>query len=263
MSPQNIQEPLEIQHTVLGYKIYHYDNLSSTNDIAKEIAKKSNEEKLVVIAETQTRGKGRLRRQWISPKGGLWLSIILRPKISPKEALKLTFIMSSAVAKTIKTMFGLKTEVKWPNDVLVEGRKICGILTETSTKENIVEFVVVGVGINANIDPKSFPSSFQDTVTSLKHELGYKIRRRTLTKNLLQSFEHRYERLQKGLWSVLLQEWKSMATFLGEQVEVASFDEVLVGEAWDIDEDGALIIRLKGGVLKKVAAGDVTLRKQV
>lgn len=263
MSPQNPQKPHETQHTTLGFKIYHYNNVSSTNDIAKEIAKKNNEEKIVILAETQKCGKGRLGRQWISPKGGLWLSIILRPQISPKEALKLTFITSSAVAETIKAMWGLETEVKWPNDVLVNGKKICGILTETSTKENIAEFVVVGVGINANIDLKSFPSNLRDTVTSLKHELGCEIKRNALTKNILQNFEHRYKRLRKGLWSVLLQEWKSLATFFGEQVEVTSFDEVLVGEAWDVDKDGALIIRLEDGVLKKVVIGDVTLRKQV
>ena len=159
-------------------------------------------------------------------------------------------------------MFGLKTEVKWPNDVLVNGKKISGILTETSSKKNSVEFVVLGVGINTNIDLGAFPSNLQDTITSLKYELGHKIRRKALMKNLLQSFEHRYKRLQKGLWNVLLQEWKSMAMFLGEQVKVASFGEVLAGEAWNVDKDGTLILRLHDGVLKKVVAGDVILRRQ-
>jgi len=260
MSKKNSEEPREIQTTVLGYKIYRYENVQSTNDIAKEIAKKTSAEKIVILAETQTHGKGRLGRRWISPRGGVWLSITLRPRITPKEALKLTFITSSAVARTIKTMFGLKTEVKWPNDVLVNGRKICGILTETSTKDSVVEFVVVGVGINANIDLESFPINLQETVTTLKHELGYKIKRRALTRNFLQNFEHCYKHLHQGLWSTLLQEWKSMAAFLGEQVEVTSFDEVFEGEAWDINEDGSLIIRLKNGTLKKIVTGDLTLK---
>jgi BirA family biotin operon repressor/biotin-[acetyl-CoA-carboxylase] ligase len=263
MSQKNSLNPHKIQSAVLGYKIYHYDNVPSTNEVAKEIAKKGSEEKIVVLSETQTSGKGRLGRSWISPKGGLWLSIVMRPRISLKEALKLTFITSSAVAKTIQQMFGLKTEVKWPNDVLVKGRKICGILTETSTRESTVEFVVIGVGINANIDLKFFPSSLRGSVTSLKHELGYAVRRKALTNNLLQNFEHRYKRLQQGRWIALLQEWKGMAAFLGEQVKVTSFDGVIVGEAWDVDEDGGLIIRLEDGVLKKVVAGDVTLRKQL
>lgn len=260
MSKQNPEEPCEIQTTALGYKIYRYDNVHSTNSIAKEIAKKTSEERIVVLAETQTCGKGRLGRLWISPKGGVWLSIILRPRITPKEALKLTFVTSSAVAKTINAMFGLKTEVKWPNDVLVNRRKICGILTEACSKENVVKFAVVGVGINANIDLEPFPLNLRDAVTSLKHELGYKIKLRALTRNFLQNFEHRYKRLQRGLWSALLQEWKSMATFLGEQIQVTSFDGVFVGEAWDIDEDGAFIIRLKNGALKKIVTGDVTLK---
>jgi BirA family biotin operon repressor/biotin-[acetyl-CoA-carboxylase] ligase len=262
MSPQNSQKPREI-HALLGYKIYYYDEVSSTNDIAKEVAKKSDKERIVILAETQTRGKGRLERQWVSPKGGIWLSIILRPKISPKEALKLTFITSSAVAKTIQQLFGLKAEVKWPNDVLVNGRKICGILTEIETEKNIVEFVIIGIGINADVDLEAFPREIRETATSLKHELGYGVERKTLVNTVMQNFEHRYKRLSRGMWSLLLQEWKSLAAFLGKQVEVTSFDEVIVGEAWDVNDDGALIIRLENGVLKRVVAGDVILRKRV
>lgn len=262
MSPQNSQKPREI-HTLLGYKTLHYDEVSSTNNIAKEIAKKSSEERIVILAETQTRGKGRLERQWASPKGGIWLSIILRPQISPKEALKLTFITSSTVAKTIQQLFGLKAEIKWPNDVLVNDRKICGILTETETKENTIKFVVIGVGINANVDLNAFPRELQESATSLKRELGYEVERKTLVNTLLQNFEHRYIRLRRGMWSLLLQEWKSLATFLGKQVEVTSFDEAIVGKAWDVDKDGTLIIRLGNGVLKRVVVGDVTLRKHV
>ncbi len=263
MSQQNPQKPTRTQHTTLGYKIHHFEEVPSTNDVAKEIARTSSEERIVVLAETQTKGKGRMGRQWFSPKGGVWLSIILRPRISPKEALKLTFITSLAVAKTIQKTFGLKTEVKWPNDVLVNGRKVCGILTEASTRGNIVDYAVVGVGINANIDLASLPSNLQDTATSLKHELSHEVRRKALIKNLLQNLEHNYKRLQRGMWNAMLQEWKSHATFLGEQVEVASFGEVFVGEALDVDEDGALIVRLEDGVLKRVVAGDVTVRKKL
>ncbi len=263
MSRQNPQKARPAPHIILDYRIYHYHKVSSTNKVAKKIAKSSDEEKVVILAETQTHGKGRLGRQWFSPNGGLWLSLMLRPQITLREASKLTLIASCAVARTIDLMFGLKTDVKWPNDVLVNGKKICGILTETGTKDGSVEFVIVGVGINANIDMKSFPEGLQDTATSLKHELGFEINRKKLVKNFLQSFDQRYRRLQVGLWSVLLQEWKNLAIFLGRRVEVKSFDEVLVGKALDIDEDGGLIIRLENGVLRKVIAGDVTLQKKV
>jgi len=262
LSQQNHEKPFEIRHTALGYKIFRYDKVTSTNDIAKKIAKKDGKERIVILAETQTAGKGRLGRRWISPRGGLWFSIILRPQISPKEALKLTFLTSSAMAKTIKTIFCLDTSVKWPNDVLVNDRKICGILTETSTSKNIVENMVVGVGINANIDLQSFPHSLRNSVTSLKHELGYAVNRKSLIISVLQNFDYRYKRLQRGLWSILLQEWKSMTTFLGEQMEVNSFGEIILGEAWDVDRDGALIIRLENGVLRKIVVGDATLRKK-
>ncbi|MFP3984929.1 MAG: biotin--[acetyl-CoA-carboxylase] ligase [Candidatus Bathyarchaeia archaeon] len=262
MYTQNLPEPDEVLHTASGYKICHYKTVSSTNHLAKEIAKKSNEEKTVILAENQTSGKGRLGRHWVSPKGGIWLSIILRPKISPREALKLTFIASSAVAKTIQNTFGLEAQVKWPNDVFVNRKKISGILTEATTQESLVEFVVLGVGINANVNLNSFPNDLRRTVTSLKHELGREVKKRPLIKTLLQNFEHNYKRLQRGMWHTLLQEWKSMAMFLGEQVEIASFGENFAGKALDVDQDGALIIRLDNGELRRVITGDVTVKKQ-
>ena len=260
MSPQNAQEPFETQQTTSGYRIYHFDNVPSTNDMAKKIARRSEEERIVIVADTQTRGRGRLGRQWISPKGGLWLSIIVRPQICLKEALKLTFITSTTVARTLQEMFGLRTEVKWPNDVLVNGRKICGILTETSTKGNIVEFAVVGIGLNVNIDLETFPSNLRKTVTSLKCELNYEVKRKALMENLLEYFERRYKCLLDGKWDSLLQEWKNLSTFLGKQVRVTSSDESYVGIATDVDCDGAFIIKLQSGEFKKIVAGDVTVK---
>ena len=258
----SVREPLETYLTPFGYQIYQYDSVSSTNNLAKEIARKSIEDHLVVIAETQTHGRGRLERKWISPKGGLWFSIILRPQISLKEALRLTFIMSSTVAETIKTMFGLETKVMWPNDILVEGRKICGILTEAITSKDSVEFVVIGVGLNANVDLDSFPENLLETVTTLKHELGYEIDLKALVSRLLQTFEKKYKQLLQGLWPSLLKEWKDFASFLGERVAVTSFDEVFRGEASDVGQDGALLIKLDGGGVKRVIAGDVTVEVQ-
>jgi BirA family biotin operon repressor/biotin-[acetyl-CoA-carboxylase] ligase len=245
--------------TISGYRLYYYDDVPSTNDVAKKIAKKTHEQKAVIIAETQTHARGRHRRHWVSPRGGIWLSILLRPKVTPEEATELTFITATAVAEALQSTLGLATEVKWPNDVLVNRRKLCGILTEASTRENVVECVVVGLGINANIDLNFFPSTLQKSVTTLKHELGCEINREILTMSLIQSFDQRYKRLQKGMWSALLQEWRGLAEFLGGKVVVTSFAETLVGEALDVDADGALIIKLQNGTLKKVVAGDVKL----
>jgi BirA family biotin operon repressor/biotin-[acetyl-CoA-carboxylase] ligase len=263
MPHQSDKEPVEIEYSDLGYEIRRYRALSSTNQIAKEIARNSNKGRIVVLADTQFLGRGRLGRRWFSPKGGVWLSIILRPKISPEDAQKLTFIASSAVAVTIEKMFGIRTEVKWPNDVLINARKVCGILTETSLQNGDVEFAVIGIGLNANVDLEALPAFVRDNSTSLKHELGHKISRRALIENVLKALEHRYRFLQQGLWLTLLQEWKGMASFLGEKVKITSFDDVLTGEALDVDEDGALIIRLESGVLREILVGDVTLLRNL
>jgi BirA family biotin operon repressor/biotin-[acetyl-CoA-carboxylase] ligase len=255
MPTQGLQEI----RTFSGYKVYYYDEVPSTNDVAKEIAKRTREQNTVIVAETQTHARGRQGRHWVSPRGGIWLSILPSPRVTPNEATKLTFIAATAVAGTIQSTLGLATEVKWPNDILVNRRKLCGILTEASIRENAVECVVVGIGINANIDLEFFSSDLQKSVTTLKHELGCEIDCETLTMRLIQSFDQQYKRLQKGMWSALLQEWRSLAEFLGEKVVVTSFAETLVGMALDVDADGALIIRLQNGALKRVVAGDVKL----
>lgn len=222
------------------------------------MARTSNDERIMVLAETQTSGKGRMRRRWISPSGGIWFSLLLRPRIPPKDALKLTFIMSSAIAKSIRAHFGLNAEVKWPNDVLVRGKKICGILTETSTREDTVQFVIIGVGINANMDLLTFPSTLRNKVTSLKHELGRTVDVGRFTQSLLCSFEHNYKRFHQGEWHSLLEEWKGLATFFGERVRITGFGETIIGEALDVSAEGSLKIRLNDGSFREVIAGDLT-----
>ncbi len=212
----------------------------------------------MILAETQTSGKGRMRRRWISPSGGIWFSLLLRPRIPPKDALKLTFIMSSAIAKSIRAHFGLNAEVKWPNDVLVRGKKICGILTETSTREDTVQFVIIGVGINANMDLLAFPTTLRSKVTSLKHELGRKVDVGRFPQSLLCSFEHNYKRLHQGEWHSLLEEWKALATFFGKRVKITGFGETIIGEAVDVSAEGSLKIRLNDGSFREVIAGDLT-----
>ncbi len=263
MPYQSDKKPARIEYYDLGYEIRHYRALSSTSQVAKEIARNSSRERIVVLAETQFQGRGRLGRRWFSPRGGMWLSLILRPKLNPKDTLKLTFIASSAVAVTIEEKFGIRTEVKWPNDVLINSRKVCGILTETSLLNGEVEFTIVGIGLNANIDMEALPELIRSASTSLKHELGHEIDSRELIENLLKAFEHRYQRLQQGLWPYLLQEWKGLASFLGEKVRITSLGEVLIGEALDVEEDGVLSVRLESGLVRKILVGDVKLLRNL
>ncbi len=244
-----------------GRSILFSREVESTNEWAKEMAMYGACEGTVVIAGTQTGGRGRIGREWVSPTGGLWFSLILRPKLRPTEAVKLTFVAGLAVAKVLREMFGLKAETKWPNDVLVNGRKICGILTEMNTIGETVNFVVVGVGVNANFDlEKVFPEQLRKVATSLENELGRKVRLEELFRNLLERLENLYGLFAKEGFNSILEEWKNYAGFLGRQVEVTSPTEKLSGLALDVDYEGALVLRLGDGTIRRVFVGDVSLR---
>jgi len=257
--PQKIKEKLQTK--IIGKTIHYFSEVTSTNDLAKEMASIGTKEGTVIIAETQTRGKGRLGREWASPKGGIWLSTILRPKLSAKNVPKLTLMTSLAVAKTISQLLNLKTEVKWPNDVLINAKKVCGILTEANTKGDVTNFVVVGIGINANIEPHSLPKEVRENATSLKHELKREINREQFLRVLLEKMEHYYAMLTEGKFNPILEEWKSLCSVLGSYVEVTSLEEKIEGWAIDVDENGALIIKLQDGTQRKVLSGDVSLAR--
>jgi BirA family biotin operon repressor/biotin-[acetyl-CoA-carboxylase] ligase len=240
----------------LEQRIHYFPEISSTMDAARELAKRGAGEGTIVIAEAQTRGRGRLSREWLSPEGGIYFTLILRPGISPAYAPRINLMASIAVAATIRKLFGLKTELKWPNDVLIEGRKVCGILAEMDAEMDVVNFVNVGIGINANT---SIPQ-FEKTVTSLKGALGREISRKKFLSALLMEIE----RLQPLLMNAdLLQEWKKLSVTLNKDVRIAAPGEVIVGRAIDIDTTGALIIKERNGSLKKAMAGDcIHLREE-
>ena len=245
----------------IGKTMFFSRKVSSTNDRAKQLAVQGVPAGTVVIAATQTHGRGRLDRKWISPVGGLWFSVILKPEVSVSKISHLTFVTSLAVAECLKDLYGLKVETKWPNDVLVKGRKICGILGETSSTEEKATFVILGVGVNVNFDTeKTFPEPIRLTTTSVEKELGHKVKLETLLKALLEKFERTLGLcLNQGFKSVL-SEWKKYAFFLGNEVEVVDRISTISGTACDIAEDGALVLRSKDGSLRHIFAGDLFLR---
>jgi len=215
----------------------------------------------VAIAETQTMGAGRLGRQWFSPSGGLWFSLILRPNLCPAETIQLTFVSGLAVARVLGEMFGLKAETKWPNDVLVKGRKICGILAEMNTTGKNVNFVVVGVGLNANFSvEKLFPEQLKKVATSIENELGRKIQLEQLFKTLLEQLENLYELFINEGFDPIREEWEKYASFLGRCVKITSQTKEVSGLALEIDHDGALVLRLEDGTEKRFFIGDVSLQ---
>jgi BirA family biotin operon repressor/biotin-[acetyl-CoA-carboxylase] ligase len=240
----------------LEQRIHYFLEVSSTMDAARELAKNGAGEGTIVIAEAQTRGRGRLSREWISPAGGIYFTIVLRPRISPAYAPKINLMASVAVAATIRKLFELKAELKWPNDVLIEGRKVCGILAEMDAEMDAVNFVNIGIGINAN---NSIPQ-FERKVTSLKSELGREISRKELLSALLTEIEQWQPLLMDA---DLLEEWKKLSVTLNKDVRILAPGEVIVGKAIDIDTTGSLIIKAKNGSVKKAMAGDcIHLREE-
>jgi BirA family biotin operon repressor/biotin-[acetyl-CoA-carboxylase] ligase len=245
--------------SVIGQKIHYFTEVTSTNDVAKELAALRAKEGTIVIAEVQTSGRGRLGRGWLSPKGGVWFSIILRPEVKAKDVFKITFLTAVAVAKTIRKMFKLNAEIEWPNDILVNGKKVCGILTETSIRGETVDSVVVGVGINANVDIDFFPKDFKKTVTTLASEVKREVDREKFLHALLKELEAYYKMFKENNFDSILEEWKQLNRLFGANVEVVTFNEKIEGQAVNVDQNGALIIRLADGTTRKVFSGDVTL----
>jgi BirA family biotin operon repressor/biotin-[acetyl-CoA-carboxylase] ligase len=240
----------------LEEKIHYFSEIGSTMDAARELARKGAGEGTIVIAEAQAHGRGRLSREWLSPKGGVYFTLILRPEISPAYAPRINLMASVAVATTIKKLFGLNARLKWPNDVLIEGRKVCGILAEMEAEMDVVNFVNVGIGINANT---SVPQ-FEKTATSLKDVLGREISRKEFLSVLLGEIERQQALLMEA---DLIKEWKKLSGTLNKYVRILSPGEVIVGLAIDIDTTGALIIRNRSGSLKKALAGDcIHLREE-
>ena len=218
-------------------------------DVAKALAKKGVEGGTIVIAESQTHGRGRLGRQWFSPKGGIYLTLILKPEISPAYAPRINLMASIAVARAIRNLFGLKAELKWPNDVLIKGKKVCGILAEMEAETDVVNFVNVGIGINANTSV----SQYEKRATSLKEELGKEVSRKEFLNSVLKEINRQQVLLTKG---DLLEEWRSLSATLGREVRIIAPGGEIIGQAIDIDTNGALILKADDGSLNTAIAGD-------
>jgi biotin-[acetyl-CoA-carboxylase] ligase BirA-like protein len=258
MDSSKLQE--ELQTRWVGQSIVFSHTTASTNDMAKELAAAGAAEGTVVVAETQTCGHGRLGREWISPVGGLWFSTILGRRVEPYEASKLGFVAGLAVAKALRESYDLSVATKWPNDVLVNGKKVCGILVEMKTKGQIIDYVVLGVGINANFKVKILPEVLWDDATTLETELGRRINLERLFKTVLEKLESVYDVFTDRGFGPVLNDWKSFACFLGRRVEMFASDERFDGSALDVGDDGSLILGLDDGSTKRVLVGDISIR---
>jgi len=257
LSAESIRRGLKTD--LIGQSIVYYSSLGSTNDLIKGLAAQGAPEGTLVIADEQTAGKGRLGRNWLAPPGtSLLLSLLFRPDLAPNQAQRLTMICSLAIADAIEGLTGLPVDLKWPNDILIRGKKAGGILTELGTTGRNLDYVVVGMGLNVNLAVSTL-SELRGMATSLSQELGREVSRLELLWRILEEIETRYNSLRRG--ELPHEEWVARLINLARQVQVTTPHGVLMGWAEGVDADGALILRTPDGQRKRILAGDVTLRR--
>ena len=254
-----IQKDLNTNY--VGKELYIYKEVSSTNTIAKFLSRHEVENGTVIISEKQTHAKGRSGKYWESPLGGVWLSIILKPNVDHSRLPLITLATGVAVAKTLEKIGVENAEIKWPNDIMINGKKVCGILTEAVAKFNTIENVIVGVGIDANLDVDDFPEELQSGTTTLKGELGRKGDENLLIKLFLEEFEKISEIFYKKDYEAILKEWRKRSYTIGKIVEVREpfniyYDAYVVG----IGKEGALIVEKIDGTLEKVISGECIIK---
>lgn len=247
---------------VIGRDIRVFQETTSTNDVVEKLARDGVKEGVVVFAESQTKGRGRLGRKWISPAGrGLWFSILLRPNLRPQEATQLTVAAATGLWRAIHAETGINAEIKWPNDILICGKKVAGILTEMSAELDRVKHVIIGVGVDVNLTAHELPPDVRKVATSLRIELGRPVQRAGLATAILRELDRDYARVCGGLFAALADEWEERCTTIGQQVVITMGERRIRGRAEALDDDGALLVRTEHGHLERIIGGDVMLEK--
>ena len=235
--------------------IFVYEEIHSSNSKAKELAQKGAEEGTLIITKIQKRGKGRFNRVWESPEGGLYLSIILKPNCTPDKTTILPLLTSIVVSKTID-IYAPSSKIKWPNDVLLNDKKIAGILLESEVLKNKVEYVILGIGINLNTDTNLLTKNVQLISTSLSKEIGKNIDYYSFLKDLLNNFHKYYKIFCNENYNLIIKEWKNQSDTIGKRVHIKTSTEQLTGKVIDIDQSGFLILNTIKGTQKKITSGD-------
>lgn len=256
LKPEEIRKRLASAR--LGGAIHYFTEIDSTNRLAVKLAAEGAAEGEIVLADSQSRGKGRLGRSWFSPPGAnLYLSVILRPSLAPADAPQLTLTAAVALAETIKSCLGYAPAIKWPNDILVGGKKLAGVLTESSTDRERLHFVVIGIGVNLNLPAEILPEEIRDSATSLLILKRERVDRTAFAGELIQSLDRCYGELEQRGFPYIADRWESFFELKGRKVRVEMGDRQLSGTARGIDRDGALLVEGSDGSLERILAGDV------
>lgn len=241
---------------VIGRKVIYLPSVTSTMAVAREEAERGAPEGTVILAREQTAARGRLNRVWLSPRGSLAFSVILRPEM--KKLPYLIMLAALSVVHSIEHVTPLKPQIKWPNDVLIKGKKVCGILIENGLRGNVVDYAVVGIGVNVNVNLAESPE-IQPIATSLSDETGHEVSLLEILRHLLRDMESLYLALASG--QTIYEEWRRRLVTLGKRVRVRSGETVEEGIAESVAPDGSLWLRRPDGSLSKIVVGDVTLRE--
>lgn len=263
--PEDLDENIlreKLQGKRIGRAVYLYPEIDSTNSVAFSLGHSGAEEGAIVIADRQSQGRGRLRRPWQSPPGSnLYTSILLKPSIEPSVAPQLTLLAGVAVADLLSAYCPGAVRLKWPNDVQIDGKKVCGILAEMRTSGHGIDYIVVGIGININISKSEFDEEFRNLATSLREETGKTLSRMDIAVSLYEHFESCYKIYLAEGFGPLKDRWLKYAAIVGEQLQVIFRDELQTGEVVELDDYGALLLRGDDGRVTRVIAGDATVKK--
>jgi BirA family transcriptional regulator, biotin operon repressor / biotin---[acetyl-CoA-carboxylase] ligase len=247
----------------IGHQLHYYEEIGSTNEEAFRLGLAGAPEGTALIAEKQNAGKGRLQRVWHSPAGkNTYTSIILRPKIESTRAPQISIVAGVAVAEVLNNYCPDRVELKWPNDVVINGKKVCGILSQVKTTVMEVDFIVLGIGINVNIIYSQFPTEICNLATSLVIETGREISRQKLIISLYENLGKWYKQLLKDGFGRVKEKWLSLSPMIGKPVQVMFQQEAVTGKAIGLDEDGSLILLVEEDKEYKILAGDATIVKR-
>jgi len=258
MLPDEIERVLRTRW--LGRTLWCYRETNSTNDIALARAAEGAPEGAVILAEAQRRGRGRFHRRWLSPPGAdILASIILRPTLHPRLVSQLVILAAVAAADALRSLHGLDAHIKWPNDVTVGDRKIAGILAELSAEAEQTNYVVIGIGLNVNVSRAQLPKAIRATATSVRIELGRAASRIELLAELLARLEPWYARWRRDGFAPVKARWTELSSSLGRRVEMRSGKAAVTGLVADLDDDGAITLRLDSGIIRTIASGDMTI----